>query len=52
MGLAISRKALRRDELDLILTNPGRENNPAFLLVIPFIESDEGLFEQGVLTDE
>ncbi|WP_123578424.1 MULTISPECIES: ATP-binding protein [Pseudomonas] len=52
MGLAISRKALRRDELDLILTNPGKENNPAFLLAIPFVESDDGLFEQGVLTDE
>lgn len=52
MGLAISRKALRRDELDLVLTNPGRENNPAFLLVIPFLENDDGLFEQGVLTDE
>ncbi|MNQ91052.1 sensory histidine kinase AtoS [compost metagenome] len=52
MGLAISRKALRRDELDLVLTNPGRENNPAFLVVMPFTESDDGLFEQGVLTDE
>ncbi|MBK5415838.1 ATP-binding protein [Pseudomonas sp. TH31] len=52
MGLAISRKALRRDELDLILTNPGRENNPAFLLAIKFIEDDDGLFEQGVLGDE
>jgi signal transduction histidine kinase len=52
MGLAISRKALRRDELDLILTNPGRENNPAFLLAIQFIENDDGLFEQGVLGDE
>ncbi|MEE4802250.1 ATP-binding protein [Pseudomonas alliivorans] len=52
MGLAISRKALRRDGLDLLLTNPGKENNPAFLIAVSFLDKNDGFFEQGVLTDE
>jgi signal transduction histidine kinase len=52
MGLAISRKALRRDELDLMLLNPGRGNHPEFLIAIKFKDSDDGFFEQGVLIDE
>jgi signal transduction histidine kinase len=52
MGLAISRKALRRDNLDLVLTNPGKESNPAFLIAIKFLDKIDGFFEQGVLIDE
>ncbi|MNG23812.1 sensory histidine kinase DcuS [compost metagenome] len=52
MGLAISRKALRRDDLDLRLINPGKENHPAFLVKMNFISENDVLIEQGELTDE
>ncbi len=52
MGLAISRKALKRDGLDLVLTNPGKENQPAFLIKISFNDDTDELIERGVLTDE
>lgn len=35
MGLAIARRALKRDGLDLFLKNPGKHNNPEFLILIP-----------------
>lgn len=52
MGLAISRKALRRDGSDLLLLNPGRENPPVFLIPIQFLDKADGFYEQGVLVDE
>lgn len=52
MGLAISRKALRRDGLDLYLKNPGLDNNPAFVVEIKFVSDNGTLMEQGELTDE
>lgn len=38
MGLAISRKSLRRDGLDINLLNPGKRNHPAFLVAVKFQE--------------
>ncbi|WAJ38603.1 ATP-binding protein [Pseudomonas sp. GOM7] len=52
MGLAISRKSLRRDGLDIQLLNPGKENEPRFLVKVNFVVEEGSLFDQEVLTDE
>ncbi|WP_218570626.1 ATP-binding protein, partial [Pseudomonas sp. D(2018)] len=52
MGLAISRKSLRRDGLDIQLLNPGKENEPKFLVKVNFVVEEGSLFDQEVLTDE
>ncbi len=35
MGLYISKETLRRDGADIILENPGKDNNPTFRIILP-----------------
>jgi hypothetical protein len=52
MGLAIARRALRRDGFDLSLLNPGLENQPTFLISIPSTNIDPQLALDEGTNDE
>ena len=42
MGLYISRETLRREGYDLVLTNPGETNQPAFQIILKSAKNSDG----------